>query len=469
MNVKYISACFLLLGTSFLGSCSNDVESDELVKDKDALIPVNIVMKGYQELEDATGKTRGASGTLPTIQVAREDMDIPGFEMVTTIESTPIKDIQTRANMNVNSRFRMLIYDANGLQKGDCQYQVNGTTATLVQGENPFLPQGTYKFVCYTNNSNAVSVYNAINVVNGDDFATCCVTKVISATDNTVPIAFVRQMAQIQISATATGFTDNTITFTSAEVNSIPALGTWEVSNNSTDAIGLTVSGSSILSCVSGTPYKIIPISAAMDITLKNLVVRGKNEGDRTIKATTVFEKGKNYKVTISFQKKTYIQLAGLNWAIGNLVKKGTDYVFYDNQEECSYVWNGGDYFNFNTLDPMNYKVSVVGSVWKTVDDPCAQVAPAGTWRTPTAAEMKKLIDLPTVWGQLNGQSGRYFGANNELFLPASGWRYKTTSTVSTGVGALYWTSTPNGNSGSASAFGFQNKATNLDLQDIVL
>lgn len=463
IKINYFAVIAVLLGTAFLGSCTKDMESEvNPESNSNGLIPINVVMLDYQDLEEDSPQTRSIENddNSQNIQVFRQDMNIPGYEdaeIVTTIESTSAQEVQTRANMETNARFRMLVYNAVGTAVADCQYQVNGTTATLVSGTAPSLIEGTYKFVCYTKNTPTVTTGNTVNVSNGEDFATYCVTKAISQADNTVSIAFVRQIAQFQITAAATGFTNNTVSFNRADVGSLYTAGTWGVNYNSNDNIGLAVSGSATFSCTNNVTYRGFPTERALTITLRNLTIGGINKGDKAVNVTTRFEKGKRYIIRVNFTKKTGVSLLGLTWAPGNLVKQGNVYTFYDNQSDYSGVWNGGDYFCFNTLDPYNYNVSVTGSVWKPANDPCRQVAPAGTWRTPTQTEMQTLANTTNRWGQMNNRNGQYFGNESQLFLPAVGWRQKTTSITSAGTSALYWTNTPKGTGGSAVCFGFQS------------
>lgn len=155
------------------------------------------------------------------------------------------------------------------------------------------------------------------------------------------------------------------------------------------------------------------------------------------------------------------IVVAGYTWAPGNLTKVGYVFQFHTTQSQYSGIWNGGDYWNWNVLDPYTYTTVITS--WNYVNDPCSQVAPTGTWRTPTSGEMQALVNTVNSWGALNGVSGRFFGPNNELFLPAAGWRESRTTTMTNkNVAALYWTNTA-ANTGYAYALGIQNNNVRLD------
>lgn len=127
------------------------------------------------------------------------------------------------------------------------------------------------------------------------------------------------------------------------------------------------------------------------------------------------------------------VLLNELFWARGNLIYSNGIYSFASTQEYCSGVWNGGDYFCWNTLDPIVTSSTNATDSYDASTDPCTKVAPAGTWRTPTYNESWDLVNRGgSVWATKNGKNGRYFGTtttpasgaeNNYLFLPAAGFR----------------------------------------------
>ena len=126
-------------------------------------------------------------------------------------------------------------------------------------------------------------------------------------------------------------------------------------------------------------------------------------------------------------------------------------YEFAASQAWYSGIEAGGDYFNWNTLDPTNF--SVQETVWSDNRDACRRVGEG--WRTPTKAELQQVIDLPSYWGtwrEVDGTvvNGRYFGIASEpahddrykyVFLPASGER-QGTGMAGLGTGGGYWTTT---------------------------
>lgn len=149
------------------------------------------------------------------------------------------------------------------------------------------------------------------------------------------------------------------------------------------------------------------------------------------------------------------IDLAGLGFLVApaNLTAtKMSDgsyvYDFANSPEYYSVDGSGGDYFNWNTLDPAN--LTVQETVWSDARDACRKVGEG--WRTPTKAELQKVIDLPSYWGtwkKTDGTlvKGRYYGIASQptdderykyLFLPASGER----GGANVGNAGMFWTTT---------------------------
>lgn len=149
------------------------------------------------------------------------------------------------------------------------------------------------------------------------------------------------------------------------------------------------------------------------------------------------------------------IDLAGLGFLVApaNLTAtKMSDgsyvYDFANSPEYYSVDGSGGDYFNWNTLDPTNFTAKE--TVWSDARDACRKVGEG--WRTPTKAELQKVIDLPSYWGtwkKTDGTlvKGRYYGIASQptdaerykyLFLPASGER----GGANVGNAGMFWTTT---------------------------
>lgn len=138
------------------------------------------------------------------------------------------------------------------------------------------------------------------------------------------------------------------------------------------------------------------------------------------------------------------ITIDGVEWAMGNLVLKddGT-YVIDSYQGAVPPLMKDGDnwstrvtagyHFTWNSLTRATMEDNAAYE-YDVANDPCAKVAPAGTWRTPTKEEFQKAKDQGMTPGKyaINGVtvSGYYLGTNSEpakgdgdsyLFLPQAG------------------------------------------------
>lgn len=124
-------------------------------------------------------------------------------------------------------------------------------------------------------------------------------------------------------------------------------------------------------------------------------------------------------------------------------------YVFADEQGYYSGDGSGGDYFNWNTLEPM---LIVTQSSWDASRDVCGRVGD-GKWYTPSTDQWKTIVDAGYIRGSYQmkdgtSKNGIYFGTtkvppsdNQEkyLFLPAAGYMSEMDGSFSYHV---YWSNT---------------------------
>ena len=170
------------------------------------------------------------------------------------------------------------------------------------------------------------------------------------------------------------------------------------------------------------------------------------------------------------------ITLDGVEWAMGNLVKKDDGTYVIDDFQAAMPTFTGsstatwadvdkGYHFTWNSLDRKSMADNNSYD-YDAANDPCAKVAPAGTWRTPTKEEFDKAVARGQVKGTYTIRDltvdGFYLGTNTApakgggdefLFLPIAGsgdqHSYYDTS-------AQYWTSTEKeGSEGGADAYKF--------------
>lgn len=148
------------------------------------------------------------------------------------------------------------------------------------------------------------------------------------------------------------------------------------------------------------------------------------------------------------------ITIDGVEWAMGNLVKKDDGTFVIDEHQAAVPALVGGSvtagyHFTWNSLG-----IHSASDTWEydADNDPCTKVAPAGTWHTPTKEEFQKAIDKGIVTNGtyvINNKTinGFYLGTttqpavgegDNYLFLPNTG-TMSGSSYVESDLG--YWTS----------------------------
>jgi len=145
-----------------------------------------------------------------------------------------------------------------------------------------------------------------------------------------------------------------------------------------------------------------------------------------------------NYPTNDNSNENGVVSGSGLD-AKGQIVNTHAAYGKFIKQEDEPFDWRA----------PQNDALWNSGTATtpvKTFNDPC----PFG-WRVPTLSELESLHSSESVWDELNGVSGRYYGDGiSKLFLPAAGARGNSKGEVSgTGTDGYYWSSTANIYSGS--------------------
>jgi len=139
------------------------------------------------------------------------------------------------------------------------------------------------------------------------------------------------------------------------------------------------------------------------------------------------------------------VRIEGVVWATRNVDAPGT---FAENPQDAGmfYQWNrrtGWASTGYEWPSPMPGWNSTVptGTMWYAENDPC----PTG-WRVPTQAELQSLYNAGSAWTTIDGVNGRLYGtAPNQIFLPATGWRWSNGGALD-GVdeSGNYWSSTQN-------------------------
>ena len=170
------------------------------------------------------------------------------------------------------------------------------------------------------------------------------------------------------------------------------------------------------------------------------------------------------------------IILDGVEWAMGNLVKKTDGTYVIDEYQAAMPVLTGsstatwtdvnrGYHYTWNSLD-RNSMADNAAYDYDIANDPCTKVVPAGTWRTPTKEDFEKAMAKGNVKGSyvINGVTveGYYLGTNTTpakgggdeyLFLPMAGGGDQSSYYD---FYSQYWTSTEKeGSEGGSEAYAF--------------
>lgn len=456
MKIKYkipsIIGVFCLL---LLSGCERGFVTDEnfLVVGSDELIPINVQVDGIEDFYGGT-VTRGGV-TEESFRQALDTLKDSGYDVVTTYETVqPEPSVQTRATL-ANVRFRLLAYK-NSISAanyaGQCDYLTNGSGVAAAQTATMKLKSGNYVFVCYSYGTNAaLAAFNGasattVPVANGQDFMTwksATVSVIMNAAGqySLAGITFTRLCSQLDICVQATGFSNNNVTSCAATVSGLsnsPAnwtIGATDISTTGTSG-SVNISWPVINSATVYSNKAIILPASNRQVTVKLTTFRVSNNTnyDNKVSVTTAarqFVKGGYYRVTLKVETNS-IPACNYNWAKANLKSSG---VFESSQTAY------GGYFEWNTTST-GIGAYNSGS-YSTAKDPCYQVAPKGTWYTPSSNQLDNLMNC----NRSGWENGWYF-ASRAIFLPAAGFRNKKGTMYDVGKGGNYWSRIPTGNIG---------------------
>ena len=246
----------------------------------------------------------------------------------------------------------------------------------------------------------------------------------------------------MDICVTATGFpSSNNVTSCAATVSGLsntPAnwsIGAADISTSGTSGT-INISWPAINSATVYSNKAIILPASNRQVTVKLTTFRANNNTnyDNKVSVTTAarqFVKGGYYRITLKVEQNS-IPGCTYNWAKANLKSSG---VFESSQTAY------GGYFGWNTTSTSTGVYN--GGNYSTANDPCYQVAPKGTWYTPSSDQLTNLMNC----NRSGWENGWYF-ASRAIFLPAGGFRYGGGALSSVGESGLYWSRTPYGDYG---------------------
>ena len=134
---------------------------------------------------------------------------------------------------------------------------------------------------------------------------------------------------------------------------------------------------------------------------------------------------------------------SGTKWACCNVGATAPEgyggyYAWGETSEKSVYNRDTYQYYNSNTGNLIDIGSDIAGTQYDV-----AHVSWGGSWRMPTIAQIKELLDNTTsTWTTVNGVYGRKFtGAGGAcVFLPAAGFRLGE-NLYCAGSGGYYWSS----------------------------
>lgn len=457
MKIRYkipsIIGVFCLL---LLSGCERGFDTDESLPEvgSDELIPISVQVDGIDDFYGGA-VTRGGV-TEESFRQALDTLKDSGYDVVTTYETVqPEPSVQTRATL-ANVRFRLLAYK-NSISAanyaGQCDYLTNGSGVAAAQTATLKVPPGNYVFVCYSYGTNAAlaalngASATVISISNGQDFMTWKSATVSVMPDITTGqyslsgITFTRQCSQLEICVQAREFpTSNNVTSCAATVSGLsntPAnwtIGATDISTTGTSgSVNITWPG--INSATVYSNKAIILPASNRQVTVKLTTFRANNNTnyDNKVSVTTAarqFVKAGYYRITLKVEPNS-IPACAYSWAKANLKSSG---VFEASQTAY------GAYFGWNTTSTGSGQYN--SGNYSADNDPCYQVAPKGTWYTPSSDQLTNLMNC----NRSGFENGCYFG-NRAIFLPPTGYR-DGSEMIKVGTKGVYWSRTPNGSDG---------------------
>lgn len=474
---NYLVALSLFLASGFLFGCgSDDTAVYEANNYNNPSVPVSISVSGADWFSDESS-TRSGSSSIETVIVPMDN----GYSLCATLE--PAAESQTRATAVVAGvRYRVVAYRngvvsaANYVNHAD--YEVGGASGQLLLPVNC-----TYTLVCYSYGSAAAlpafdKNSTDIAVTSSNDMLYCKKDITVTDVNTSFSILFSHLFSKVTVIADAsvdgynvtacTGSLSPNYSATASLVDGSLVKGT-----SAAKSLGWSSLGTPVVTSDAAVVYTAGETVTLTFATLSIGTTPVTNLLNKSITFTgKTMEAGKSYTLRATFKQRGIV-VPGINvyWAKGNLrsLDSGATFSFYPNQYDYSGVWDGGDYFCWNTLNPLSLTSSNSTATYNSATDPCRKVAPAGTWRTPTNAELTALR-ASSVWGTYGGKNGRFFGTttvpaeadkSKYVFMPAAGYRYNgSTTMIAVGTLGDYWSATP---SGTTSAYSLAFSSASAD------
>ena len=206
----------------------------------------------------------------------------------------------------------------------------------------------------------------------------------------------------------------------------------------------------------------IIILLAVICGTVGCFMLFGGGNDDAVVKDSANKKDSVNKEITVTentINGHEYVDLGlSVKWAICNVgASKPEEYGNYyawgetSTKEDYSwstYKWCNGSYDKITKYCSNSSYGRVDNKMKLELSDDVARKQWGSTWRLPTGTEFEELLNennCTWTWTTLNGINGYKVTSKkngNSIFLPAAGWRLRT-SLDGQGTGGSYWSSTP--------------------------
>ncbi len=483
---KHIYFLFILFTTGSLTLSCNKQESAPAMAEAEG---VEIIVHGIKDalLQDynsgAAAKASLIRDGLSSSQSANQQTDFDGFSWelspesnasATRLQSTSttasnagnksaLKAALGRRSMDTGKKFRILFYE---VQNGNEVYKTSAEiTVSSTRHIEKLFSNVTYKWYAYsyddastiplpsdTDNPQIPTRTNAPLLFDSGTFTTS------AGTTSKVDIEFEHQISKVEVKVDAQQMYANSFVTLTANFVALPlvsksfglksgALGTTILNTTTTsETITFAADGSNAIQKSTNALYtaaalpsfsvnftNVVYNKTGMNITLisptlpKLALITGFNSDVKLIKRALVNLK---YKGGVIGDKE---------WAQGILYYDPTDpgnpYKISEpfmtgTTHPCNYYWN------WNSLKPR----SITGNTTTEYGDPCREVFPKNSWRTPTRQDF---TGLNVAIANVPNNGAVYFDAQNgeRVYFHEAGWITNNNCSVSNTNDGMYWSS----------------------------
>lgn len=416
INLK--SAASAMLALALLSSCNKEaVDTSGLTK-----VQVNVgVGKGETQTFKAATLRPGLSSNVV------KSVEIPFNSDITLVATFKAVDVQPSSPSGLKASGKALntIAATNGTTTFPLEAGTNYTVLAYQNGAlvstqnfsvgstpNAFeLAPGDYTFITYAAGNNAVlaapsgelSLAKFENLAASVDLMYAKSQQTISqGVTNTLNAVLKHLFTQITVRFNTAALGNATIGNGGEFAPSFP---TANVTLNDGAVAETGISGVTSITFPTGatsgelfesTPIKVIANTTQGQIKLKDVTIGGVTK-DVNLNNLTILPNYR-YELTIDLKRPSSANIGGIQWSLGNLTYNNGEYGFASNNAAGSFFFQG--YVLPKNMDQtvpyeqQNTEANKPLGINGATGDPCALVAPAGSWRMPYTDEAQTLINV---------------------------------------------------------------------------